>query len=1096
MPTDALDTWANTKPTTTPTDPLAGWAATPPATAEQPTQKPSVPGHPWLDTPKPDYGEIRAPTLEEKIAQGWETATHGLFSAGPKMAPSHVEGVKTEWGDLPHIAGGMVAEMLLNPGNMLAGAFGGVAGATAQKAIGKAFSTYMLAQTVKAAPGLYQEAENPDVSGAQKTADIGAAAGQALLGGLLWHGPFAPHVETGVAAFGNALRAMKPEDAGRILAQANRGTPAEVAELLTNEIANQKDPDVVEHLTAAAQQFRDLDRMQPEAVKKANDLHKAFTEIQRVFAPVTLGPNAQITAGSLREMGGELAQRTDRAAAALEASSKALMKLDPEYRWIAVDRIERGLPQRTPELQAFADATRKIFDTKRDEIQALGTGKLDHYIDDYFVHLWKDPEEATTAFQKAVSKAPIQGNKSFLKQRTIPTIAEGRALGLEPVSSNPVDLVLLGARQMDKYIVGQKWMQEMKNKGLAKPFASPSDAPPGWVPIDDPIATIYGPRKGAVSFGPDVNTLTVTPEDVTVHGQRIMGKYYAPEEVAAVANNHLSPGLRKYATYRAYMSAANTLNQFQLGLSAFHLGFTSVDTSISKLSVALEYASQGKLGKAAGKVAQVPIAPVANLLQGDKVLREWLRPGSQGDEIAKVADAIRMAGGRAQMDQLYKTEATTNMMNAFREGRKASAIWHAPFAALEQVSKPLMEYIVPRQKLGVAADMMRMEMDRMPKDATPEMMRERFGKVWDSVDNRMGQMVYDNLFWNKTLKDLTMASVRSVGWDVGTVRELGGGMTDSARFMKDLMTPGEKAKFTHRMAYMIALPMMTGFLGATYQYLKTGKGPEELRDVFFPKTGEKDPQGRDVRMAPPTYMKDVYSYGARPVQTIEGKANPFPLMVKQMLENQDYYGKDIRNKDDPLVKQMMEDAEYMFKTLKPIGIRQEEISDAAGQSLQERAGNFVGFTRAPAWVGETDAEQLASKLAGDTFKQGGTPDEALVQKKMAIKGILRNGTEAQKANANKQLDDMEDAQQITPAARKNLEKGIDNSYLENAVSHLEAKEAMRVFKVASPQEREVLADSIQRKIDKAKALSDGDRQKLQDEFDKLTVKRDPSHSNR
>jgi hypothetical protein len=25
--------------------------------------------------------------------------------------------------------------------------------------------------------------------------------------------------------------------------------------------------------------------------------------------------------------------------------------------------------------------------------------------------------------------------------------------------------------------------------------------------------------------------------------------------------------------------------------------------------------------------------------------------------------------------------------------------------------------------------------------------------AWDSIDNRFGQMVYDNLFWNKALRD-------------------------------------------------------------------------------------------------------------------------------------------------------------------------------------------------------------------------------------------------------------------------------------------------------------------------------------------------------
>ena len=56
-----------------------------------------------------------------------------------------------------------------------------------------------------------------------------------------------------------------------------------------------------------------------------------------------------------------------------------------------------------------------------------------------------------------------------------------------------------------------------------------------------------------------------------------------------------------------------------------------------------------------------------------------------------------------------------------------------------------------------------------------EDVRAALGRAWDSVANRLGQPVYDNLFWNKVLKDLAMGAVRSVGWDVALPREVPGG---------------------------------------------------------------------------------------------------------------------------------------------------------------------------------------------------------------------------------------------------------------------------------------------------------------------------------
>ena len=77
-----------------------------------------------------------------------------------------------------------------------------------------------------------------------------------------------------------------------------------------------------------------------------------------------------------------------------------------------------------------------------------------------------------------------------------------------------------------------------------------------------------------------------------------------------------------------------------------------------------------------------------------------------------------------------------------------------------------MEEVVPRAKLGVAANMMQYEMGKNPFMDRTEL-RATARKVWDSTDNRLGQMVYDNLFWNKTVKDIALASVRSVGWNLG-----------------------------------------------------------------------------------------------------------------------------------------------------------------------------------------------------------------------------------------------------------------------------------------------------------------------------------------
>lgn len=815
---------------------------------------------------------------------------------------------------------------------------------------------------------------------------------------------------------------------------------------------------------------------------------EALDEIQRIFAPQSRGEDAGITAGMLREHGAELAQRADRAHAYLQSARSHLEAMPEAARWAFVNDVETGVKQATPELQDIADRFRKILDYKRGEVQALGKGALAHFIQDYFPHLWEDPKKAGVAFAAAQAKKPLEGGKSFLKERTIPTVADGLALGLKPVSSNPVDLVLLRAREMDKYILGQRWLEDMKTKGLLEFVRAGDVAPDGYAKINDKIATVYGPKTGMVTLPAGAN---VQPQQVGVIGRRILGEYWAPQEIAQVANNYLSPGLRGSKMFEAYLTAANTLNQFQLGLSAFHLGFTSLDAATSKLALGIEQLVAGELKDAAKSIAGTAAAPFTNAIKGDKVLNEWFKPGSQGAEIAAIVDSLKAAGGRAQMDAFYQTTMTKKMLEAFRRGGSGylEAGLRALPAGIELAAKPIMEWIVPRQKLGIFADLARRELANLPKNATRDDVRAVMAKAWDSVDNRMGQMVYDNLFWNKAAKDLSMASVRSLGWNLGTLRELGGGVLDTVAAGKALVTGNAKtAEFTHRMAYVAAMPILTGLLGAMTQYLLTGKGPEELKDYFFPKTGERDPQGREVRLTMPSYMKDVAHYSHDPVGTITGKVHPAISLVADMLNNKDYFGRPIRHEDDPIVKQALDGAKHVAEQFMPMGIGNAIKSNRAQTGRGEQMANFVGITKAPQWLSMSPAEQLAQKLVvGKMGPETPQPSQEKMDAKQRALAGLRNGTQEQRQKAAADIDAMVASGKLTKTEARNLLRSSAKVYLVDRMQHLDAREAMRVYRVATPEERAVLKDVIGAKIVRAQ-LPTTDKIELMHSLETLSKK--------
>jgi hypothetical protein len=363
------------------------------------------------------------------------------------------------------------------------------------------------------------------------------------------------------------------------------------------------------------------------------------------------------------------------------------------------------------------------------------------------------------------------------------------------------------------------------------------------------------------------------------------------------------------------------MNSAQLGLSGFHLAMTTVDSATGKIALALRQLGQGQFKEAGLSALSAPLGGITNVIKGNRMMKEWFHPGSTDPETARYVELMKQAGGRAKIDDFYHAGIAEKMTEAYRKGNYLGAALRAPAGLVEMAGKPLMEKLIPRMKMGAFMDMARFEVERLGPNASTQEVRAAMGKAWDSVDNRMGQLVYDNLFWNKAAKDLAMASTRSVGWNLGTVRELGGGALDFAKAGLNLVR-GRQAEFTHRMAYTAAMPVVAGLIGGTLHWLMTGQHPQDVKDYFFPKTGSKDNSGHDVRLSLPTYMKDVYAYGTNPAETLKNKVHPLVHTVWDMLSNEDYYGNKIRNSGDPVFQKLLDTAKFAGKQFLPFSARE------------------------------------------------------------------------------------------------------------------------------------------------------------------------------
>lgn len=546
-----------------------------------------------------------------------------------------------------------------------------------------------------------------------------------------------------------------------------------------------------------------------------------------------------------------------------------------------------------------------------------------------------------------------------------------------------------------------------------------------------------------------------------VGGRIKKGEYFAPEPVARILNNFLSPGLRGNALYDTARGIGNTMNQVQLGISLYHLTFTSLDSVISKYALGMQELGRGQFGKAAQHLSphNLITAPFTNYLRGSKVLNEYFSKNPSGTEISNIVDAGIKGGFRVKMDNFYKNSSVESFWNAIHQGKYGIASVKTIPAALEYMAKPLMEHIVPRMKAGVFSDMAKSQMDLWEKQGhipTTEEQRAVYGKLWDSVDNRMGQLVYDNLFWNKTLKDIGMLTTRSLGWNLGAIRELTGGIKD----VKDIKVGKKGITISPRTAYLIALPAITAIYGAVIHYLYTGNVPDDLKDYYFPKTGRTLPDGREERVTLPTYMKDIFAYKEHPLLSIGHKVHPLISATIDMINNKDFYNTEIRNPEDPLVKQVQQDFEYMAKQFVPFSVRNTQQRLKAGGGIPEGIESFFGLIPAPGYVTRSPAEQVMYDYISKHMPQVITQEEAKQkQLKYDIRGTLRQG---------KSLTS-EQKQQAMELGKRKFE-GIIKTKLSSFQNHfksLNIDTAIKTWKVATPEERKSVQGIYGKKIDRA-----------------------------
>ncbi len=628
--------------------------------------------------------------------------------------------------------------------------------------------------------------------------------------------------------------------------------------------------------------------------------------------------------------------------------------------------------------------------------ELVRVGAIKSYLENYLRHAFKEsPEQIELAIKK---KSPT-GDLGYLIERHGPdTYAIAKELGLTPKNTNPFQTFFDDFVNKQKFLVAHKTISDLMGEGLVT-----KDAQPGYVKLNDYLRNAVSKSKAGEA-----------------------GEYYAPKSVADLLNNHLGEGFERNIGFRAIRAFNNSMNHVQLGLSFFHGMFIMRDMANTMLGSGITAMARGDFREGARQLALG-----ASPIYGQKVMASSgseMRSMMAGEtpttpEMQQVIHAYQLGGGHPELSPEYINDSMLKMRESWAKAKDVKldaasrAYWgvktvgEIPFSALEQFAKPVMEHLVPNAKAGAFRELWKVESKRLPPDATDAQKAVVARKLVNDIDDRMGQLIYNNLHLPNAMRQAITLTIRAGGWDIGSLRAIYGSGIDFAKAGKMLAQDvaakagaikpetmesikakreaqgvfGPKSYMTQRMGYGVASALSMAVTNGLITYVgnrvrNATKGPGE-------KDTETKPTGMDFVF--PRIGKDRYSVAGYEKEAVEQyhilknvllhhdpsaitdyisqKASPVVNLAEMWGSGYDWKGNRI-GKLSALGQQ------YNPMVTKDMGSTELPTSSAAigrlgGPNPIQNAGRFIGITPAPKKLTQTDAENKAL----DILHQDKTP---------------------------------------------------------------------------------------------------------------------------
>ena len=705
---------------------------------------------------------------------------------------------------------------------------------------------------------------------------------------------------------------------------------------------------------------------------------------------------------------------------------------------MAIERSEKfGGP-----LGKIVDIYRQIFN-KAYEFSKTLDDKIG-FVMDYIPHIYEDPPKVEKWLKLYLAR---KGRESFAKERVYKLLEEAQKHGFKLKTTNLEELAQIRMNSALRSRTIGLWLDDLKNMGL--------------------LADEKFPGSVAIS----------TPK----------GVFYTTEDIARVIERKLEPSMYAKDTlggelYKTWMGAKNTLVSYILSLSGYHGIFTSTVDATDRAIIALKEIARGHLLSGVKELAKTPLSPLFSTIRGARIQKGvFLENASPA--VRETLQRLTQAGGRIRMPAEYRLRSKRAFLKAIHDKNVIGATLRLPRLILETMQKPILEYYVSKLKLADFEFTLNDWIKNHPK-ATDAQIIDYATKLWDSIDNRLGQLVYDNLFWQRWARDLGVASTLSLGWQTGIARETLGAAKDVFDILKAVRAKGKRdSVFTDRILFVLTYPVVVGALGWLINELAGHRHPKTIKDLYAPVIGKE-------RVILPAYTKDFFSLreAIRKKGLIGGLATvaghklvPILADIVDLVKNRNYYDAEIVDPQAPAVEKLREAFKFLLDANAPISIQSYRriLQADPNAPVWRKALPFLGLSNAPKYMSRTVIQEKIFDLMSRHFRKV-IPHSEWVKlvKKRKLRDKIRSGTLTKQDILDAYKEGLIKSETFNKF-KANFEKFMKDAKLDSDV---------RAFKHLTSEEQEALIEQMTPQ-EKAKYLPYAHPKVINELWEKLKIKR-------